>query len=171
MPVTANDGFSGANDANDRRESLNIDAEAAETEMPHELTEEEIAAAVQDLASFKVSDPMIENLSQQWATKNYSAALAFVVKLPAGEERDHLIQRVAFVQAQGSPLEAAQLVVAEIRPGLVQEEAVIMVVHQWALNDQGGAAAWVQRFPESKLRERAERELEGLKQFLSLHSS
>jgi hypothetical protein len=158
-------GLSKEDAENEREKSRDIDAESAEPEMPQELTEAQIVLALQSLTADEANRSMLGNLTQQWATRNYSAALAWAMEYVAGEARDGLIQRIAFVRVQDWPFDAAQLVVQEIPPGPVQDEAAITVLHQWALKDQVGADAWVQRFPEGELRERAERELQGLQQF------
>ena len=60
---------------------------------------------------------------------------------------------------------AARLVVEQIPAGPKQTEAVISVVHQWALQDLAGALAWVNRFPGGILKERAAHELAGVVYF------
>src|SRR5688572_20433740 len=136
-------------------------AEAAVAEATEELSEPDIIAALQTLTTVE-SMAQIENLVQQLAAKNYAAALAFAREQPAGFVRDRLVERVAFVQAQGAPAEAARLVIAELAPGHRQAEAVVMVLHQWALNDPIGARGWVAMFPDGELKERVSRELNGL---------
>jgi hypothetical protein len=124
--------------------------------------EEEIASALQHLVSNNAASSILENLTQQWAAKNHSAALAWAMEQMAGDVRDRLIQRIAFVQAQSSPVDAAQLVIEQIPPGPIQADATITVLHQWALKDLVAAAAWVQRFPEGDLKQRAQQEIRGL---------
>jgi hypothetical protein len=140
----------------------NDESVAAEVpEVTEELSEPDIIAALQTLTAVE-SMAHIENLVQQLAAKNYPAALAFAREQPAGFVRERLVERVAFVQAQHAPADAARLVIEEIAPGHRQSEAVVMVLHQWALNDPRGARGWVAMFPEGELKERASRELNGL---------
>ena len=142
------------------------DGEIAKSESSGDVTEQlsepDIIAALQTL-TIAESMGQIENLIQQLAAKNYGAALTFAREQPAGFARERLMERIAFVHAQGSPEGAARLVMEEIAPGPRQSEAAMMVLHQWALRDSHGAAAWVELFPEGALKERAERELTGIK--------
>ncbi|MEO7341735.1 MAG: hypothetical protein ABI073_12720 [Luteolibacter sp.] len=48
--------------------------------------------------------------------------------------------------------------------GRAQTEAVMAVLHQWALRDLTAAGKWVEDFPESDLRTRAVSELNGIRQ-------
>ncbi len=141
------------------------DAEVAGIEasqVAEELSEPDIIAALQTL-TIAESLGQIENLVQQLAAKNYGAALMFAREQPAGFVRERLIERIAFVQAQESPERAARLVMEEIAPGQRQSEAAMMVLHQWALKDPAAAAGWIELFLQGALKERAERELHGIK--------
>lgn len=113
----------------------------------------------------------LANLEQQWAQKDLPAARDWVVAKPPSDEKDELLQRVAYVWASSEPENAARFAVEKMQPGNTQIEAVISVLHQWALRDGAGAAAWVQLFPEGNLRTRAMNELEGIKQYQSALSS
>lgn len=136
--------------------------DVTETETAWELSEEEISAALQHLVTQNAASSTLENLTQQWAARNHAAALAWAMDQKAGVTRDRLIQRIAFVQAQSSPADAAWLVVEQIPSGAIQADAAISVLHQWALKDLAAAGAWVQRFPEGALKHRAEQEIQGL---------
>ena len=105
---------------------------------------------------------LIENLVHQWAERDDQAAYAYAVRLAPEEERDRLLSRVAFIRSKANPAEAADLVVREIAAGEIQDEAVISVLHQWALREPNHALAWAQLFPEGALRERALKEIENL---------
>ena len=107
-------------------------------------------------------DSTLENLAQQWAETDLSAALAWAGAHPAGEQRDHLLARMAFVQSQTAPVDAARLTVEQIPPGETQDESVISVLHQWAVRDRAAAMAWAESFPEGELRDRALQELAGI---------
>jgi hypothetical protein len=104
---------------------------------------------------------LLENLVQQWASSDLPAATVWVKQEPPGEERDLLLQRVAFMMSHTNPAAAGKLVVEEIAPGPLQEEATMTVLHQWMQHDFAGAKQWVNLFPESPLRTRAENELAG----------
>ncbi|WP_265592974.1 hypothetical protein [Verrucomicrobium sp. BvORR034] len=108
-------------------------------------------------------DPVaLENFVQLWAQADLTSAYEWVQHHPTGSARDALMTRVAFVGAQSDPNAAAWLVAEEIPPGYIHEEAVVMVLHQWAIQDPASAAAWVNLFPDTPFRDRALRELEGV---------
>jgi hypothetical protein len=109
-----------------------------------------------------VSSPLHENMVQQWAEQDAAAAYAYATNKPAGDPRDRLLNRVAFVIAKENPARAAKLVAEEILPGGLQDEAAISVIHQWALRDAQAAAAWAQLFPNGALRDRAIKEVQNI---------
>ena len=109
----------------------------------------------------------LEVLAQRWAEKDFPAALDWALSSAASEQRDQLIARMAFVQSQTSPIEAATLVAEKISPGEAQTEAAMAVLHQWASRDLAAAEKWVAGFPESDLRARAVAEIEGLAKYQS----
>lgn len=102
------------------------------------------------------------NFVQLWSAVDLQSAYRWVYQIPAGEVRNALMVRVAFVGAQIVPDEAASLVVEELPPGAIQDEATMMVLHQWALRDPDSAAAWVNLFPDDQFRDRALNELQGI---------
>ena len=110
---------------------------------------------------------VIENLVQQWAAQDVSAAYIWAQAQPTAEEKNGFMARIAFVQAQTDPADAARLVVEQITPGQTQAEAVMTVLHQWALQDMQEANTWAQLFPAGALRDRAMNELNGMLQTLT----
>jgi len=109
-----------------------------------------------------VRPALIENVVQQWAASNIRSAYEWADAQPDGELREELLKRVAFVWSQTDPMQAAQFVVEQIPPGAVQVEAVVSVIHQWALKDLAAAGAWAQRFPQGELRNRVLAEVSGV---------
>jgi hypothetical protein len=81
---------------------------------------------------------------------------------PPGEQRDQLLQRIAFVVAKTNPAEAAQLVSQQMSPGQTQTEAAISVLYQWTQQDPAAAMAWAESFPPGDLRERAINEVKNV---------
>jgi hypothetical protein len=108
------------------------------------------------------TDIMLEHFAQRWAAQDFIAAKAWAVAHPAGEQRDHLLARIALVQSATAPAEAGRLIVDQIAPGSIQIEATISVIHQWATRDITGATAWVELFPPGATKERAEGEISGI---------
>jgi hypothetical protein len=105
---------------------------------------------------------VLENVTQQWAEQDTSAAYAWAASKPAGEERNQLLGRIAFVESKTKPEDAARLVALEISPGATQDEAAISVLYQWCARDVNAAMAWAQSFREGSLRDRAIKEVEGV---------
>jgi hypothetical protein len=128
-----------------------------------ELAQEDPAQAV-DLAERAGTgcSNLLENMAMLWAQREERSAYEWAANKPAGEERDRLLGRIAFVESKSNPAEAARLVAEEISPGSAQEEAAVTVVYQWALQDRNAARAWAQSFPPGSLRDRAIREVENL---------
>ena len=105
---------------------------------------------------------VLENLAQTWAEQDLTKAAAWSGGQPAGEERDQMVGRLAYVQSRTEPAAAANLVVEQMPAGPIQDEAIMSVLHQWALRDPAAAVAWVDRFPTGALHDRAQTELDGL---------
>jgi hypothetical protein len=106
----------------------------------------------------------LEALTQRWAEKDFPAARDWALSRTAGAQRDQLIARLAYIQSQTAPFEAATLAVENVPVGKVQTEAVMAVLHQWALRDLAAAEKWAEGFPEGDLRTRAVNELNGIAQ-------
>lgn len=106
--------------------------------------------------------PLLEQLVARWAMDDPRTALAWVRERQPGEARERLVGRCAFTMAATHPDDAARLVVEEMGTGPRQDEAAIAVLHQWALRYPASARAWVDHFPPSDLRTRAEDELANL---------
>ncbi len=117
-----------------------------------------------ELGLDEVSNALFEDILQKWADTDFPAALAWAKRESAGEQRDRLMARIAFVRSQTQPEAAAQLVVEQIPSGPTQAEAGISVLHQWALRDFTDARAWVDRFP-ADLQDRARAELAGIARY------
>lgn len=118
-------------------------------------------ALARELRLEDMSGAVQVDIIQQWAMKDLAAAYACVEKEPAGEQRENLLARVAFVWSQSQPSVAARLVTEQIAPGPAQAEAGISVLRQWALRDFAAARAWAERFP-ADIRERAFEELNSI---------
>lgn len=138
------------------------DRDATLTEVCQQLAGRDPAEAVRIRSQFVTDETPnagLQAVLQRWAESDFSAALDWGLSRPAGEQRDQLIARVAYAQAQTSPFDAATLVTEKIPPGRVQTEAAIAVLNQWAAQDMTAAGQWVARFPEGELRSRGFKEL------------
>ena len=139
----------------------------AEIVLP-QLAQTNAAAAVAlaehclDVGNSNVAQNLLDSLAQLWAGQDMQAASAWALAKPPGEQRDRLLGRVAFVQSQTNPEEAARLVVEQMSPGATQTEAAISVMHQWALRDANAAMKWAEAFPPGNLRDRAINEVKNV---------
>ena len=105
---------------------------------------------------------LLECLTMQWCEKECSTVLDWVREQPPGEWRDRLLARASFVLSKSDPAEAARLV-SNLEPGNLQDEAVMAVLHQWALKDSAAALQWAEGFSEFALRDRALVEIANLR--------
>lgn len=129
------------------------------------LAERDPLAAMEMAAANQLHeiDPgLAASLMAQWAAKDFDRAYAWTKEQEQGTWRDDMLARLAYVRAKASPVAAARLVVSDIPAGRSRDEAVISVVHQWALQDASSAMRWVQSFPDETLRQRAADEVVGL---------
>ena len=123
-----------------------------------QIAQSDPARAVEAARQYSLNDSacdVLPSLAVQWADKDLTGALAWAESLPAGDQRNEIMARIAFVESQSAPAAAGARVLTELPPGPVQEEAVMTVIHQWSLKDRRGAWAWVQAFPEIPLKQRA----------------
>lgn len=130
-----------------------------------EIAESDPAEAIRTRSRYVTDDELnagLEALMQRWAEKDFPAARDWALSREAGAQRDQLIARLAFVQSQTAPFDAATLAVENLPAGRVQTEAVMAVLHQWALRDLSAAEEWVESFAEGDLRTRAVNELNGI---------
>jgi hypothetical protein len=106
-------------------------------------------------------DSALVNLTQQWAEKDWTAAMQWAVARADNEERNELIGRLAFVQSETSPANAARLIMERISPGQSQSDALRSVLHRWAAREPRAAADWVDQLPRGPLHDNAAQELAG----------
>jgi hypothetical protein len=108
-------------------------------------------------------DPgLLVTLVLRWASRDFDDALAWTKTQEAGAWRNDMLAHLAYLRAQTDPLAAARLVVANISPGRARDEAIVSVVHQWALRDPEAAAHWASSFDDETLRRRASAEVAAL---------
>lgn len=104
---------------------------------------------------FGVSDGSLEHKVQLWTEERPAEAVAWVLSLPQGPNRDLLLARVVSVRAQHDPAGAAELAVYQLSPGQGRDEALLSVVQRWAASDPEAAGRWVARLPAGALYDRA----------------
>ena len=104
---------------------------------------------------------IVANLAQQWAQQDLALLYQQLDKLPAGAERDVLFKQVSVAQAQADPQTAARMAAEKISAGPDQNEAVLLILRQWAKKDMAAAVAWSNQFPDEQLRGQAKVLLSG----------
>lgn len=109
---------------------------------------------------------LLESLTMQWCEIEPETVLDWARTQPPGEWRERMLARVSFVLSKSEPEKAAELVCGLI-PGSLQDEAVMTVLHQWALKDAAAALRWANEFPDPVLRERAIAEISNLQNMVS----
>lgn len=108
-------------------------------------------------------DPgLLPALLIRWAERDFAAAHEWTFRQEPGDWRDHQLARLAYLLAQTDPPAAARLVLGEIPPGPRHEEAVLSVLHQWALRAPAQARVWADGLATDTLRRRATAELAAL---------
>jgi hypothetical protein len=109
------------------------------------------------------SSALAQDVMHHWPRKDLNAAVTWVERQRDPELKDSLWNHLALSLAEIDPRQAANLAAERISSEQIQDEAVISVLHQWALKDRRAAAEWVELFPEGRLRERAKGELLGFR--------
>ena len=131
----------------------------------YQMAETNPAAAVKlahSLDPTNRSNGMMENLVQKWAGADLKSTADWVETQTQGDERDRLLERVAFVQSDTDPATAMQMVADKISPGSVQDEAAMSVLHRELEQDFYTGSTWWNLFPEgSDLQIRAQKEIAG----------
>ena len=110
----------------------------------------------------KVDSGLLTSLVTQWAIHDFDGAHAWIKTQEIGAWRNDMVARLAYMRAQTDPLAAARLAVADISLGRARDEAMISVLHQWALRDPEAAKAWADSFPNDILKNRALAEIQGI---------
>lgn len=108
-------------------------------------------------------DPgLIASLMTRWAAQDFDGAYEWTRTQEPGAWRNDILGRLAFLRAQTAPIAAARLVVTDIPAGHARDEAMISVIHQWALKDTEAAGLWARSLDNDRLRERATAEVAGV---------
>ena len=122
--------------------------------------------AAMDMAAanqlYDVDSGLAASLIVQWARRDFDRAYEWTKMQEPRAWQDDMLARLAYLRAQTDPIAAARLVATDISAGPARDEAVISVIHQWALRDARGAELWAQSLPDENLRERATEEIAGV---------
>jgi hypothetical protein len=149
------------------RQPANDDARTeARTDACFEIAQTDPKRAVLLAEQYRLSKTaVLQNLAQQWSQQDLAAARNWITAQPDGDNRNAMAAGVAYIWSQTQPAAAAQYVMLQMQPGSAQDNAVMAVVHQWAVQDLAGASSWVQQFSAGPLRDQAMKELAGVAQY------
>lgn len=103
---------------------------------------------------------VMSHLVAEWSVQDPGAALQWAKERNDPDERDEAITGWVTATGEKAPADAATLAADEIRPGAVQNRAVVSVLQRWARTDYEGASKWVEDFPDGALKNDAMRELQ-----------
>ncbi|HEY8993719.1 MAG TPA: hypothetical protein VIM71_03460 [Lacunisphaera sp.] len=109
-----------------------------------------------------VDSSLLANLMIQWAKQDFEGAYEWSKTQEPGVWRDDTLARLAYLRAPADPLAAARIVVTDMSAGPARNEAIISVVHQWAIQDREAAGLWAQSLADQTLRQRASAEVAGI---------
>ena len=104
--------------------------------------------------SHETNGTLTSNLVTAWATADFRSARRWALNLPSGARRDKCVARVATVEAQNFPADAARFALKRLPSGPVLDETVVTTVYFWAERDEVEARRWVESFPAGPLRDR-----------------
>ena len=122
----------------------------------------EAVGFARELGLDEVPGAGFDDLVQDWAEHDPMAALAWVERDETGAAGDRLLSRVVFSWAQADPARAIAAVMFHFESERARTDAVISVLHQWALREPKVAAIWAHGLTAGPLRTRALDELEAL---------
>lgn len=100
-------------------------------------------------------DEIIARALGAWTRNAPNDAVAWAKNIPDEGLRERTIASVATTWGERDPTGAAYLTLGSLRPGPVQDSAIIAIVQRWVQTDASGATAWVNQFPEGTLRRTA----------------
>lgn len=113
------------------------------------------AIGISDQFGIGRKDGTVERMVQLWATENLQESLRWAENQLQGPRRDQLIARIATVQAETAPQDAASTALTQMSAGPAQDNAVAQVVRQWAFRDPDAAEAWIEGLPKGHIQDLA----------------
>lgn len=108
-----------------------------------------------ELQSSPQRDELLRHAGAEWASREPIKAVQWAGDIGDEQLREQILSGVALSWSENDPVSAANLVLKEIRFGRLQSDAIIGILERWAQSSPEQAAAWVEAFPASDLRETA----------------
>jgi hypothetical protein len=113
------------------------------------------AIGISDQFGIGRKDGTVEHIVQLWAAENLQESLNWAENQPQGPRRDQLVARIATMQAESAPEDAAGTALTQIGAGPAQDNAIAQVVHEWSSRDPDSAAAWIEGLPKGHIQDLA----------------
>jgi hypothetical protein len=113
------------------------------------------AIGISDQFGVGRKDGTVERMVQLWAMENLQESLTWAENQLQGPRRDQLVARIATVQAETAPEDAARTALTQIGAGPAQDNAVAHVMRQWSSRDPDAAAAWIEGLPQGHIQDLA----------------
>jgi len=113
------------------------------------------AIGISDQFGIGRKDGTVERMVQLWAMENLQESLSWAENQQQGPRRDQLVARIATVQAETAPADAAGTAWTQIGAGPAQDNAVAQIVRQWSFRDPDAAAEWIEGLPQGHIRDLA----------------
>lgn len=140
------------------------------TEITSQVAQADPGRAIEISDQFGIGrkDGTSEHMVQLWAMENLQESLRWAENQLEGPQRDQLVARIATVQAETAPEDAASTALTRIGAGPAQDNAVGEIVRQWTLEDPDAAAAWIEGLPKGHIQDLAKAAVESARQRASL---
>lgn len=110
-------------------------------------------------------DADFQGIFQTWVQTDPSAAGKWLAAQPTTAQLEKLRQRYVHVLAKTDPVEALRMAQESFTFPADRDEAVLTVLHQWALHDPNAAWDWAAGHAPEHLEARALAEIEGLETY------
>jgi hypothetical protein len=131
------------------------------------MSQTDPAAAVRSCeGSDAEGDADFQGIFQSWVQMDPSAAGKWLAAQPTTAKLEKLRQRYVHVLAKTDPVEALRMAQESFTFPADRDEAVLTVLHQWALHEPNAAWNWAAGHAPEHLEARALAEIEGLKTYV-----
>lgn len=96
----------------------------------------------------------MEQVAVAWAGRELVADLEWVLRLPAGPERQHVLVASLYEGSQREPTPAMNYAIRELPAGAERDDLLKYSVAQWAATEPVGAWDWAKQLEPGELRDR-----------------
>lgn len=125
------------------------------------------AAAVRNCANDAEAAAELQGVFQTWAASDVASAGEWLAAQPANAGTEKLRLRYVQVLSRTDPREALRIAQENFAGDPDRDEAMIAVVHQWAIREPRAAWDWATNQAPDHLRSRVFAEIEGLEDYVA----